>query len=71
MHTPRTDQTHEASLPNPIFAGIQNVAPVDEFPEDKWEAILSLNLTSNFHLIKGDECPLIRNTGLQAPSALD
>jgi 3-hydroxybutyrate dehydrogenase len=33
-------------------AGIQHVSPVDEFPEEKWNAILAINLTSNFHAIK-------------------
>ncbi|MES2857250.1 MAG: 3-hydroxybutyrate dehydrogenase [Bdellovibrionota bacterium] len=33
-------------------AGIQNVAPVDEFPEEKWDAILAINLSSNFHAVK-------------------
>jgi len=33
-------------------AGIQHVAPVDEFPDDRWEAILSINLSSAFHAIK-------------------
>lgn len=33
-------------------AGIQHVAPIDEFPEDKWNAILGINLTSAFHLSK-------------------
>ncbi|MDP3690983.1 3-hydroxybutyrate dehydrogenase [Bradyrhizobium sp.] len=30
-------------------AGIQHVAPLDRFPVDKWDAILSINLTSVFH----------------------
>ena len=30
-------------------AGIQHVAPVDEFPVDKWYAILAINLTATFH----------------------
>jgi 3-hydroxybutyrate dehydrogenase len=30
-------------------AGIQHVAPVDEFPIDKWDAILAINLSSAFH----------------------
>ncbi|WP_298231682.1 3-hydroxybutyrate dehydrogenase [uncultured Azohydromonas sp.] len=33
-------------------AGIQFVAPVDEFPDDKWSQILAINLSSNFHAIK-------------------
>ncbi|HSW25711.1 MAG TPA: 3-hydroxybutyrate dehydrogenase [Burkholderiaceae bacterium] len=30
-------------------AGIQHVAPVDEFPLDKWNAILAINLSAAFH----------------------
>ena len=30
-------------------AGIQHVAPVDEFPVDKWQAILAINLSATFH----------------------
>ncbi|MCW5620586.1 MAG: 3-hydroxybutyrate dehydrogenase [Burkholderiales bacterium] len=30
-------------------AGIQFVAPVDEFPAEKWDAILAINLSSAFH----------------------
>jgi 3-hydroxybutyrate dehydrogenase len=30
-------------------AGIQHVSPVDEFPIDKWDAILAINLSSAFH----------------------
>jgi 3-hydroxybutyrate dehydrogenase len=33
-------------------AGIQHVSPIDEFPEDKWNAIIAINLTSAFHLSK-------------------
>ena len=33
-------------------AGIQNVAPVDEFPEAKWDAIIGINLSSVFHAAK-------------------
>ncbi|MGQ0579286.1 MAG: 3-hydroxybutyrate dehydrogenase [Betaproteobacteria bacterium] len=33
-------------------AGIQHVAPVDEFPIDKWDAILAINLSSAFHAIR-------------------
>jgi 3-hydroxybutyrate dehydrogenase len=33
-------------------AGIQHVAPIDEFPVDKWNAILALNLTASFHTIR-------------------
>jgi len=30
-------------------AGIQHVAPLDQFPIEKWDAILSINLSSAFH----------------------
>lgn len=33
-------------------AGIQHVSAVDEFPEEKWDAIMAINLSSNFHAIK-------------------
>lgn len=33
-------------------AGIQFVSPIDEFPIEKWNAILALNLSSNFHTIR-------------------
>jgi 3-hydroxybutyrate dehydrogenase len=33
-------------------AGIQHVAPVDEFPDDKWDAIIAINLSSAFHATK-------------------
>ena len=32
-------------------AGIQHVAAVDEFPVDKWNAIIAINLSSSFHTI--------------------
>jgi 3-hydroxybutyrate dehydrogenase len=33
-------------------AGIQYVAPVDEFPPEKWDAIIAINLNSAFHTIR-------------------
>src|SRR3546814_6454413 len=30
-------------------AGVQHVAPVDEFPVEKWDLIIALNLTAAFH----------------------
>lgn len=33
-------------------AGIQHVSPIEDFPEDKWNAIIAINLTSAFHLSK-------------------
>ena len=33
-------------------AGIQYVAPVDEFPVEKWNAIIAINLTASFHTVR-------------------
>ncbi len=33
-------------------AGIQHVAPVEEFPPEKWDAIIAINLSSAFHVIR-------------------
>lgn len=33
-------------------AGIQNVAPVEDFPPEKWDAILAINLSSGFHTMR-------------------
>jgi 3-hydroxybutyrate dehydrogenase len=30
-------------------AGIQHVSPVDDFPPEKWDAIIAINLSSAFH----------------------
>src|SRR5271155_2835805 len=33
-------------------AGIQHVAPIEEFPPEKWDAIIAINLTAAFHAIR-------------------
>jgi 3-hydroxybutyrate dehydrogenase len=33
-------------------AGIQHVSPIEEFPVDKWDAIIAINLSSAFHAIR-------------------
>jgi 3-hydroxybutyrate dehydrogenase len=33
-------------------AGIQHVAPVEEFPLEKWDAIIAINLSSSFHTVR-------------------
>ena len=33
-------------------AGIQHVSPIENFPEDKWNDIININLNSLFHLTK-------------------
>ncbi|MEM6732278.1 MAG: 3-hydroxybutyrate dehydrogenase [Myxococcota bacterium] len=43
-------------------AGIQHVAPVDEFPVDKWNAILAINLSAAFHTTRA-ALPTMRGRG--------
>jgi len=33
-------------------AGIQHVSPIEEFPVDKWNAIIAINLSSAFHTMR-------------------
>jgi 3-hydroxybutyrate dehydrogenase len=33
-------------------AGIQHVSSIDQFPEDRWDAIIAVNLSSAFHATK-------------------
>ena len=33
-------------------AGIQHVAPIEEFPIDKWDRIIAINLSSAFHTMR-------------------
>ncbi len=33
-------------------AGMQKVSPIDEFPEDKWDQMIALNLSAVFHATK-------------------
>jgi len=33
-------------------AGIQHVAPIEEFPVEKWDAIIAINLSAAFHAIR-------------------
>ena len=33
-------------------AGIQHVAPIEDFPPEKWDQIIAINLTSAFHAIR-------------------
>lgn len=43
-------------------AGIQYVAPIEEFPVDKWDAILAINLTAAFHTTAA-ALPVMRTRG--------
>ena len=33
-------------------AGVQHVAPIEDFPPEKWDQIIAINLTSAFHAIR-------------------
>jgi 3-hydroxybutyrate dehydrogenase len=43
-------------------AGIQHVAPIPEFPAEKWDAIIAINLSSAFHTTAA-ALPLMRQAG--------
>ncbi|MGE0618905.1 MAG: 3-hydroxybutyrate dehydrogenase [Afipia sp.] len=43
-------------------AGIQHVAPIAEFPVEKWNAILAINLSSAFHTTRA-ALPAMRENG--------
>lgn len=43
-------------------AGIQYVAPVDEFPPEKWDQIIAVNLTSAFHTTRA-AVPMMKANG--------
>jgi 3-hydroxybutyrate dehydrogenase len=33
-------------------AGIQHTAPIEQFPPDRWDAVIAINLSANFHSIR-------------------
>ena len=43
-------------------AGIQHVAPIDEFPAETWDRIIAINLTSAFHTTAA-ALPMMRAAG--------
>jgi 3-hydroxybutyrate dehydrogenase len=43
-------------------AGIQHTAPIEDFPVERWDAILSVNLSSGFHAIRAS-LPGMRKRG--------
>ena len=43
-------------------AGIQHVAPIAEFPTEKWDAIIAINLNSSFHTTAA-ALPMMRAAG--------
>jgi 3-hydroxybutyrate dehydrogenase len=42
-------------------AGIQHVAPLQDFPPEKWDAILAINLSSAFHTSRSALPSMLRN----------
>ena len=43
-------------------AGIQFVSPIEDFPPEKWDAIIGINLSSSFHTIRA-AVPLMKKAG--------
>ena len=43
-------------------AGIQHVAPIEDFPTEKWDAIIAINLSSAFHTT-AVALPMMRTAG--------
>jgi len=43
-------------------ASIQHVATIDEFPAERWDAVIAINLSSSFHTIK-HALPLMKRAG--------
>lgn len=43
-------------------AGVQHVAAVEDFPQDKWDQIIAINLTSSFHTMR-NVIPLMKKAG--------
>ena len=41
-------------------AGMQHVAPIEDFAEEKWDNVIALNLSSCFHITKA-VLPIMRN----------
>jgi 3-hydroxybutyrate dehydrogenase len=41
-------------------AGIQHVAPVEDFPVDRWDAVIAINLSASFHAIRA-ALPLMKS----------
>ena len=43
-------------------AGIQHMSPVEDFPVERWDAIIAINLSSSFHTIRA-ALPLMKVAG--------
>ena len=54
----------ELGVPDIVIcnAGIQHVAPVDDFPEEKWDALIAVILSSTFHTVSA-ALPAMKESG--------
>ncbi|MGF1629826.1 MAG: 3-hydroxybutyrate dehydrogenase [Kiloniellaceae bacterium] len=43
-------------------AGIQHVAPIEDFPDERWDAVIAINLSAAFHATKA-ALPAMRRKG--------
>ena len=43
-------------------AGIQHVSPIDQFPTEKWDAIIAINMNSTYHTMAA-ALPMMRAAG--------
>ncbi|HLH34661.1 MAG TPA: 3-hydroxybutyrate dehydrogenase [Alloacidobacterium sp.] len=43
-------------------AGLQYIAPIEDFPPDRWDYIMAVNLSASFHTIR-KTLPLMRRSG--------
>lgn len=43
-------------------AGVQHVSPIEDFPPEKWDQIIAINLTSAFHAIRA-VVPIMKTAG--------
>src|SRR5690349_21673263 len=46
-------------------AGIQHVSPIEDFPVEKWNAIIALNLSAAFHTIR-TAMPVMKQAGFRS-----
>jgi 3-hydroxybutyrate dehydrogenase len=58
-HTVKTHGSIDVLVNN---AGIQHTASVEDFPDDKWDSIIAINLSSSFHTTKS-AMPHMRKSG--------
>ncbi len=49
-------------------AGIQHVAPVEDFPAEKWDQVIAINLSSSFHTVRAAVPAMKANGGASSTS---